>query len=143
MIINAKEKNSNVILELIEDPFFIYISCFQNISKVQNAKNFNIDFTYKVVTLNFPLLVFGFTDINRHFHLISLCLSKYENEKTVEMCISITSDFCKKQGFCLNINTVTADYGKQFPGPFSRFDKNVKILQCWFHTSQLMKKRLN
>ncbi len=143
LITDLKEKDSNIIFELIDAPFFLYISSLDNIKKLQNAKHFNMDFTYKITTPDYPLLVFGFSDANRKFHLTSFCLSRYEDEKTVELCLKFTSNFCETQGFPLAIETVTADHGKQFFNPIINHNKKTKVLQCWFHTAQLIKKKLD
>ncbi len=121
-------KYDDLVFKFIEVPFFLYISSRSNIEKLKFGVNFNIDFTYKIVGLDFPLLILGFTDLNRVFHLSCLCLARYENEKTVEPCLSTTAELCKESGFELNIETLTSDYGKQFPGPFLRFNPNVVFL---------------
>ncbi len=142
-IMSENSKSHDIILKFFEIPFFLYISSKTNIEKLKHGKHFNIEFTYKIVTLDFPLLVFGFTDINRIFHLVCLCLARFEDENTVELCIKTTVELCKDNGIELKIESLTSDYEKQFSNPFLKFNPNIILLKCWFHTSQLLKKKLD
>lgn len=52
------------------------------------ADNFHADGTYKITVQGFPLLVFGCTDMERHFHPVGMMLSTYERTDDYEAMFS-------------------------------------------------------
>ena len=100
---------------------------------------FHIDGTYKITRNKFPLVIFGRTDINRHFHPIIFFLTSHED----------TSDFTYFYEELKNlIKRLSVDFNITIPFTFTFLMQDaclasyyavksvfpsVYVLVCWYH----------
>ena len=114
-----KRENSKRLYFLNENEFFILCTTVEQVKKVEIARNYHIDTTYKVMFPDFPLLMFGCSDANRKFHPIFLAII-YEEILNIK----------------LNLTSLTADMAPQFESLIANKYSKTKRLHCWFHVKK-------
>ena len=113
---------------------------FSNIER--NGVN-HIDGTYKITRNGFPLVVYGVTDIQGHFHPICFFVSSHENE----------SDYkCFYDGLIKLADLLDLEYNPEFimqdawRASFNAdkfFFPDFEILMCYFHVVDNIRKHKN
>ncbi len=64
-----------------ENHFYLGFTTFNLIKRVEFSNNlYHIDATYKIVKYLYPLIIFGFTDISRHFYVVAYMFVSHEQE---------------------------------------------------------------
>ena len=64
-----------------EEQHFILCSTSKKlVANMDQARIFHLDCTYKIVKYNYPLLIFGFTDIRRQFTPIAFAFVSHEQD---------------------------------------------------------------
>jgi hypothetical protein len=122
-----------------ECPMRICISSLSMLKKVdcsdQNDRGiFHIDDTYKITQNQFPLLVFGRSDIKRQFHPIAYMLHSHETTVDFEFFYTELKAILVKLGIK---NSISSSYLMQDACTASVYPTTT-LLMCWFH----MKKRV-
>ncbi|CAF3926247.1 unnamed protein product [Rotaria sordida] len=116
------------------DHIFICITARQLLSMCKYSSILAIDCTYKITWNELPLLVFGTSDFNRHFHPLGLCLISTDEAadtfKTLFRVLKSCVPLIIQQPY--DITHVMADGA---PGITSAMCElpNARRLMCWAH----------
>ena len=105
------------------------------LKRLDTTNQFHIDGTYIITRIKFPLVIYGRTDINRHFHPIIFFLTSHEQECDYEELKNIVTflkdTFQIEINFtftCLMQDACQASYnGLKAVYPY------VNVLMCWYH----------
>uniref|UniRef100_A0A914Z431 SWIM-type domain-containing protein n=1 Tax=Panagrolaimus superbus TaxID=310955 RepID=A0A914Z431_9BILA len=74
----------------------IIITCKQMLDDQRNQKHGNIDSTFKLIFGGFPVMVWGYSDINRHIHPTGVAIISSETIETYKWLF----EFLKSNRFC-------------------------------------------
>jgi hypothetical protein len=119
------------------------------LSRVEQNGTFHIDGTYKIVKYNFPLIVLGITDMERHFHPIAYMFTSHEQEQDYDHFFDSLLQKCNSFGFkfepkvfCSDassaiVNSIEKRFCLETSGHFS----NCVIIMCYFHLRMNIKKQ--
>lgn len=82
-VFKLKNEKNDSILILNEAPFTLFISTKKVLKKCSDLYFYHLDFTYKCLYPNFPVLVFGASDFNRKFHIVAYVICEKETIESV------------------------------------------------------------
>jgi hypothetical protein len=112
---------------------------FTNMKILSLAKEknvvFHIDCTYKVIKQLYPLIVFGITDIDHHFHPIALMITSHEQTiDFVRFFRSLNKLIKEKLNYNFSPTFIITDHSSAM---FNAIEKDYKSLcqhiTCFFH----------
>jgi hypothetical protein len=119
------------------------------LSRVEQNGMFHVDGTYKIIKYNFPLIVLGITDMERHFHPIAFMFTSHEQEQDYVHFFSSLLNECRLMGykfepkfFCTDAsgaiaNAIEHHFSKSTSPHFS----NCVVIMCYFHLRMNIKKQ--
>jgi hypothetical protein len=141
------------LFEIINDELFIgngtdkshfnaCFSCLKLLQKLDNIGQFHVDCTYKIIKYFYPLLVFGITDFNRHFHPIAFMVTSHETELDFKFFFSSLDTIAKELKIQFDIKTIVSDACHAMFNAINAYYKDnlPSILMCWFHLKLNVKK---
>lgn len=130
----------------LNDDVLVFTAIFTTkrlLANASNATKLHVDGTYKLNWENYPLLVFGTTDMERRFHLISFALTSNENTAAFEFCFETLK---KSAADLLNIiipaDVLVSDACEAIKTAFRRVFPNSAEVTCWFHVKKNVENRL-
>ena len=130
----------------VENPCYIGFTSENLLRRVEKFKNlgtYHIDATYKIVKYNYPLIVFGFTDLSRQFYPVAFMFVSREKQADFEhffnSLISVMEYF--KISFKPEFIVVDAHYPTA--NAIAKIFPFTKIIMCWFHVKQNIRKHKN
>ena len=126
-----------------DDHFQLGLTSVKLLKRVQEFDNkgvYHIDATYKIIKQNFPVIVFGFTDLARQFYPVAFMITSHEKTSNYNhFFIQLLKEF-------LNINIVfqpqfmVIDACRAMANTIKQIFPACKILMCWFHLKQNIRK---
>ena len=126
-----------------ENSFYLGFTSLALLRRAENFKNigtFHIDCTYKIVKYCYPLIIFGFTDIQRKFFPIAYMFTSRERELDFNHFFSsLLSVF---NMFSINIQPtyIVIDASYALANSIKTMFPKAIILMCWFHLKQNVRK---
>lgn len=139
-----KNSNKETISKRIENIiFFGTRSMFDNLNN-NNINQYFIDITYKIVPLIFKpyklLTIKGFNISEKQSVLCTLTFIKYEDEISMFYVFKYLHDF-----YNFNPSIVNIDFSMSLKNVLNKneiFDNKPKVVNCFFHFSQVISKKI-
>lgn len=139
-----KNSNKETISKRIENIiFFGTRSMFDNLNN-NNINQYFIDITYKIVPLIFKpyklLTIKGFNISEKQSVLCALTFIKYEDEISMFYVFKYLHDF-----YNFNPSIVNIDFSMSLKNVLNKneiFDNKPKVVNCFFHFSQVISKKI-
>ena len=104
-----------------------------------NIAIYHLDGTYRITINNFPLSVFGRTDMNRKFFPIDIAmLSSEKNEMIVAFFIALQNS-ARFFGINVNCHFIMIDTAPEEALAIRKAWPLAIILMCWFHVKKTLK----
>lgn len=128
------------------DKFFrLFYSTKRLLQHAQNGKSFHTDGTYKIVIQGFPLIVFGISDLENHFHLTGLGLCSSEGAADYQFVLySVMHGVIKTTNEEIKPNAIVADSApaitKAIRDAFDD-DDNIVRIHCYAHVMMNVEKQ--
>lgn len=100
-----------------------------------DSNRVHADATYKLIWQGFPVLMNGFTDMNRKFHptCVAVCTSEQEKD-FVFIFASVRQGFKDIFNFEFDPDYLIADAAPQISNAGIKvFGSDIKIVMCWYH----------
>ena len=128
-----------------ENPFFIgftSLRLFHRLGSYQGRLVVHLDATYKLNDRGYPLLVMGFSDTAKKFHLISLAVSSHETASAyTHLCSKTSLIYQSLFGRPLLPMVVVSDGAGAIFEAVSMTWPTAEHLMCTFHLQQAFLKR--
>lgn len=120
----------------------IFVSTTRLLENAVDAECIHADGTYKLNSLNYPLIVVGVTDKARRFHLIGLALTKRETKEDYAFVFGAVKNAMFKQlGRSIVAGASISDSSPAiFNGYEMTFDHLTVRIMCWFHVKYNVRK---
>ena len=80
--------------------------------------------TYKVIKYNYPLMVFGATDMARQFHPIAYMVTSHETDQDFSHFLDSIADIAERFGIVFDPKYITVDACKVFWQFWNNFSFN-------------------
>ena len=123
-----------------DSTFGIFFSTKRLINLVSLSDSLNADATYKLIWNDFPCLIVGTTDKDRHFHPFGLSITSNETSKDFEFIFSSL----KRTKPTYSPKYLIADCAQSITNGFeSVFGTDYTRIFCWFHVKTNIEKKLN
>ena len=134
-----------------DNPFFLGFSSVQMMSNLKRASNYllHVDATYKVNTCGYPVIVFGVSDLARHFYPVALFISSQTNQIMMERALQAMLDqFETVTGEVASIGVVMGDADdaqwNALNAVITRHQREPwRFIMCFFHVMMNVKKRVS
>jgi hypothetical protein len=121
------------IIHLPNRHFHLGVTSRYLLQNIRKSDFFHIDATYKIIKYNFPLIVFGCTDIRRQFHVIAFMFTSHETEIDFTHFYNSLSDLCKVSNIPFSPHYMMQDADKAMANPVKAVFPRCKILMCYYH----------
>ncbi len=103
----------------------------------------HLDCTYKIMTTNYNLLIFGVTDIQGKFHPVAFMIINKECEEDFIHFYSSLIKFCKDEfNFVYEPRYIMQDHNQASFNAAKHVFPKAKILMCYFHVKLNVRKNL-
>lgn len=107
------------------------------------ARILHSDGTYKLNFHNYPVLVFGTTDVQRAFHIIAFAITSHETAKAYEFCFeTVKTATAATYGEEMPVECLMSDKDRATKVAFRKVFPHRMELSCWFHAQKNMEKKL-
>jgi hypothetical protein len=116
-----------------ENHFHLGVTSKSLLENIHKSEIFHIDATYKIIKYNFPLIVFGCTDVRRQFHLISFMITSHETENDYHHFFSSMIDLCSKLDIILTPKYMVQDADQAMANAVMSSFPECSIIMCYFH----------
>uniref|UniRef100_A0A914Q532 SWIM-type domain-containing protein n=1 Tax=Panagrolaimus davidi TaxID=227884 RepID=A0A914Q532_9BILA len=103
-------------------------------------KYLQADVTFKITWMGFPLMVTGFSDVNRKFHITSISIISSENSATYKEVFSKIKHF--KQDFEYIPEYLMGDGAASFTKAMLEIFGDKNRLMCYFHVLEQIKPKI-
>lgn len=127
-----------------KEPWFRFLVSSKRLLKTALVgKNIHADSTHKIVIENYPLLVVGYTDMCRHFHMVGLMLSSRETSEDYEFMFNAIIHGCSTiYDQRIRPKVLIADGAHAINNGFKKafMDDETVTVMCWFHVLYNFKK---
>ena len=106
----------------------------------QNQGCFHIDATYKIVKYSYPLIILGFTDVQRQFQPLVFMFTSHEQTQDYDYFFESVLDICDRLHIEFKPKFIISDAASAIANSIKRNLPNTVYLMCWFHLKQNVKK---
>ncbi|RVD90521.1 putative Zinc finger protein [Tubulinosema ratisbonensis] len=107
------------------------------------VKNLHIDATYKINIYSFPVIILGFSDLNKRFICCGVVIAENENTDTYLWIFECIKEFLETHKLKFTVNNIIADNSEQISAAVRLFDPNIKRTNCWAHVYRLINRTIN
>ena len=124
-------------------PFYLGFTSLGLLKRLQNFNNqgtFHLDATYKIVKYNYPLIVFGFTDLFRKFYPVAFMFVSREQQADFEHFFNSLLSVMDKFKLKLQPKFIVIDAHYPSANAIAKIFPDTVILMCWFHLKQNLRK---
>ncbi|CAF0921295.1 unnamed protein product [Brachionus calyciflorus] len=122
--------------------FFSSKKLLMNINRKDGKPGiFHIDCTYKINTNRFPVIAFGQSDLEGHFHLICLAITSHEKEIDFKKFYQTLIDLCLMVNIQFSPKFVVQDGCDASKNATSIFVDQPNIIMCYFHVIKNVKEK--
>lgn len=119
--------------------FGVFWSSHRLLSLMDKTSSINIDATYKLTFLGFPVIITGTTDKARHFHPFGIALLSNENTEA----FSFVFNSLIKTKASYKPTVLIADCAPSITNAFeTTFGKNYTRVFCWYHVKRNLDNKL-
>lgn len=121
----------------------VFTAVFSTKRLLKNAGNIlHADGTYKLMSNNFPLLVFGSSDMARAFHTLAVAMTSNENTHAYEFSMRAIKQAVEKfHNHQLKIDFLVADAFEAIANAYYEIWPDGKNVICWFHVHKNVQER--
>lgn len=119
-----------------EKHFHLGITTKALLGNIHKSEIFHIDATYKIIKYNFPLIVFGCSDVRRRFHPISFMITSHETKDTYSHFFSRMLDLCSMSNIVLEPRYMVQDADQAMANAVIDAFSQCTIIMCYFHVKQ-------
>ncbi|CAF1133814.1 unnamed protein product [Brachionus calyciflorus] len=124
--------------------FHIFMTTRRLISFTRNANHIATDATYKLLWLNFPILLCGTTDANKAFHPFGMLITKNETENDFTFMFKTVRDLSLQlYQWQYSPTVLIADAAQAITNGFKNVFELNKRITCWAHVERKIKERTN
>ncbi|OAF69042.1 hypothetical protein A3Q56_03209 [Intoshia linei] len=121
-----------------EKSFILVMTTKRLINLPSYCSNFHADATYKLVWNDFSVFIVGFTDYNRIFHPISICISSEETEECFKFFFTLLNERCPN----LDPKYIISDVSSAIRNAAHEVWPNSLWVMSWYHVVINIDKKL-
>jgi hypothetical protein len=116
------------------------LTLLNNINKFKVNDNgmYHIDATYKIVKYNYPLIVFGFTDIERKFFPLCFMYSSHETELDYDHFFLSFAELCDMLEINFQPKFIVTDAWQATANSITKLFPECQIIMCYFHIKLIL-----
>ena len=122
---------------------FTSIKLLKSIDEFKNKGCYHIDATYKIVKYSYPLIVLGFTDLQKQFFPICFMFTSHEQEDDYNHFFESFLDICDRHNIKFKPKFIVSDACRALVNAMKNYLPNCKYLMCWFHLKMNVRKHKN
>ena len=123
-------------------PLVVCISSKCLLKKLCSATVLHIDATYRLIDCNYPVVILGFSDLNRSFFHSVIAIIETESEDVYTSILNSITLECAKLGEVFNPSVIVADNAAAISVASQKCFPDIKRVNCWAHIWRLMEKNL-
>jgi hypothetical protein len=123
-----------------ESHFNICFSTLKLLKRLENIGMFHVDCTYKIIKYFYPLLVFGITDYDRHFHPIAFMVTSHETEEDFKYFFVSLNTIANDLKITFQLKSIVSDACHAMYNALNEVYLNIIIVLCWFHVKLNVRK---
>lgn len=132
------DEDNAFILAYSINPIRIIFTSTKLLKNLSRSENVHIDATYEINSLNYPIVVIGFSDITGRFHLYGICIIESEGCSDYEWIFASFKNYCVQNGINLHPKYVIADCSKAISSAVAKIYPNIIRIHCWAHVWRLI-----
>jgi hypothetical protein len=124
-----------------DDHFYLGFTTLNLLKRIEYSNYlFHIDATYKIIKYLFPLVIFGFTDISRKFHVVAYMFVSHEQETDYQHFFSSLLQLTVDLEINLDVQYLVQDAWTACHNAVLTIFPSATIIMCWFHIMYNIKK---
>ena len=123
-----------------DDHLHIHMTSKRLFSNIDKNGVHHIDGTYKITRNGFPLILYGVTDIQGHFHPICFVVSSHENETDYEHFYDGLIRLADQLNLEFSPDYIMQDAWRASYNAVKKFFPDCKVLMCYFHVVDNIRK---
>lgn len=129
-----------------EEPFHLGFTTKELLKQIEetcaNSKaTFHLDCTYKIVRYNYPLIVFGFCDIQHQFFPLAFMYTSHEETSDFEWFFRSFKNLCTKLEIEFDPFYIVTDACKAMAAAIDKELPDTTLIMCYFHVKLNIKKK--
>lgn len=90
---SIEDENLPYIIKYSMNPIRIIISSKKMISYLAESSYLHLDATYKINIYEYPVVVVGFSDLNRKFHVAAIAILEFEDYESLNWVFCVLKNF--------------------------------------------------
>ena len=122
---------------------FTSLKLLKRIDEFNNRGCYHIDATYKIIKYSYPMIVFGFSDIQRQFYPVCFMFTSHEQQEDYDFFFDSFLRLCEKFKVNFKPKYIVGDGSKAIANSVRSHFKDSLYIMCWFHLRMNVKKKKN
>jgi hypothetical protein len=121
--------------------FRLLFSSKRLLQNVEHVGVFHVDGTYKITIQDFPLVVFGVTDLKGVFHPICFMITSHETEEDFYYMYHGLHIQCEIMELEWRPSFIMQDAQQSSYNAIKRLFPDVEVLMCYYHVTENIRKK--